>query len=185
MVKRSGWFGESRRHALASKGVESGRKQRTRLPRKIRKLKLGQHVVSAQEYERQREKESQDPERELMRIKQSVREAVREAVDYYMKDHGDYSADDVLSTINDDGTMDEIADSHVPVYTSDIMDLASVGEIYGHENDLPPAFGGEPTPQNIIATSIYEVLEQVGFDELRDYVNKLDEQGKFEMILLQ
>jgi hypothetical protein len=73
----------------------------------------------------------------------------------------------------------------VPVYTSDIMALASVGEIYGHENELGPAFDGKPRPENIIATSIYEVLEETGYDELRSYLDKLDKEGKFEMILLQ
>lgn len=40
-LKGSGWYGESRRHSLASKGVETGRKRKLKVPRqkRVRKLK--------------------------------------------------------------------------------------------------------------------------------------------------
>lgn len=178
--KKSGWFGESRRHSLASKGVETGRKQTPRHPR-VRRLKPGQKVVSTYEYDRIQEKRAEKtPEQELWDLKKMVKEEVREAIDNYIEENPDMDRDTVEGNINDNGTIDEITDSSVPVYTSDIMELGSLGEVYGHENELPPAFDGTPTPSNIVATSIYEILNEEAWEEVHDYLDKLEEDGRFK-----
>jgi hypothetical protein len=66
----------------------------------------------------------------------------------------------------------EIADSSVPVYTSDLLELASQNNnLATDEPELGPAFGGEPTPVNIIAANIYEAVSDALFgawDEIKN-----------------
>jgi hypothetical protein len=51
----------------------------------------------------------------------------------------------------------EFADSAVPVYTWDIMQMAANNtSLATDEPELGPAFDGSPTPANIIAANIYE-----------------------------
>tara|TARA_R100000315_G_C5154438_1_gene88657 strand:+ start:223 stop:600 length:378 start_codon:yes stop_codon:yes gene_type:complete len=55
--------------------------------------------------------------------------------------------------------LHEIADSHVPVYHSDLLSLAARHHHLG--TDIPeigPAFDGSPTASNIIAANVYEHL---------------------------
>ena len=55
----------------------------------------------------------------------------------------------------------EITDSSVPVYTHELITIAqNSAEVMHHENELPPAFDGEPTIPNIIATAIYEIVQE-------------------------
>lgn len=62
----------------------------------------------------------------------------------------------------------EIADSHVPIYTSDLLRLASENTEFAlSEPDISPAFGGRPTPVNIIAANIFEKIEQSLWEEWR------------------
>lgn len=65
----------------------------------------------------------------------------------------------------------EIADSHVPVYNSDIIQCASDNiNLALDEPELGPAFDGSPTPItiNIIAANIFEHIEA----ELWEYYNE-------------
>jgi len=66
----------------------------------------------------------------------------------------------------------EIADSLVPVYYSDLLEIAQ-RDIWlaTTEPELGPAFDGEATPTNIIAANIYEYLS----NELSVYLNELQE----------
>ena len=157
MARTKGWRNEPARHALAAKGIRT------------RKLKQGQVVV----------KTSDSPEYKMRALKQEVEEAVREAIDGYIKDHPDESRSNVEDRINDDGTITEIYDSSVPIYNSEIMDLGALPEVFGHENELGPAFDGSPTPVNIVAGSLYEILEETAFEETRNYLDQLEEDGKF------
>ena len=70
----------------------------------------------------------------------------------------------------------EIADSSVPIYSHDLMKLASDPDIFFHENELPPAFGGEPTLNNITATAIYELVSEALFELL----SELQEEAELE-----
>jgi len=60
----------------------------------------------------------------------------------------------------------EIADQSVPIYSHELAELASDPEIFHHENELPPAFSGEPTINNITATAIYEIVSDAIFSHL-------------------
>lgn len=56
-----------------------------------------------------------------------------------------------------DGTLHEIADGAVPVYTSDLLKAASQDNALALAvPELGPAFDGEATPTNIIAANFYE-----------------------------
>ncbi len=62
--------------------------------------------------------------------------------------------------------LSEIVDSSVPIYTSDLMDIAANDiNMATLEPELGPAFDGTPTPANIIAANIYEALQVVAYDE--------------------
>ena len=56
-------------------------------------------------------------------------------------------------------TIHEIADSSVPVYTYDLLQLAGDNlNLAVDTPDLGPAFDGSPTPVNIIAANVYEYI---------------------------
>jgi hypothetical protein len=63
----------------------------------------------------------------------------------------------------------EIADSAVPVYTSEIMETISedVG-LMAQEPELGPAFDGSPTPSNIAAANLYELASNIAHERLRE-----------------
>ena len=93
----------------------------------------------------------------LHELRITAREAVDEAIEnnYY----------DCL----EDG-LHEIADSLVPVYTSDLMSLAADNICLATDTpDIGPAFGGDPTPVNIVAANVYEWL----ISELYEYAGEL------------
>jgi hypothetical protein len=74
----------------------------------------------------------------------------------------------------------QIADSSVPVYTWDILQLAADNlDLALNEPELGPAFDGSPTPTNIIAANIYEAvvndLYEYWNDELEAEFNELAE----------
>lgn len=56
----------------------------------------------------------------------------------------------------------EVADSAVPIYIPDIMQLASDPEVYNHDNELGPANGsaydGTPSLLNWTVANTYEIL---------------------------
>ncbi len=63
----------------------------------------------------------------------------------------------------------EIADSSVPVYTYDLMQLAANNiSLAVDEPELGPAFDGSPTPVNIIAANIYEAITEGLWDAWRE-----------------
>lgn len=64
----------------------------------------------------------------------------------------------------------EIADSSVPVYTHDLMQLAAENnDLATTEPDIGPAFDGKPTPVNIIAANVFEAIEQALWDRWREW----------------
>ena len=63
----------------------------------------------------------------------------------------------------------EIADSLVPVYTGDLIQLAAEHlPLATNEPEIGPAFDGKPTPTNIIAANVFEYLESALWDAWRD-----------------
>ena len=70
-----------------------------------------------------------------------------------------------------DECISEVADSSVPVYTTDIRDIGSSNlDMATLEPELGPAFDGSPTPSNIIAANIYEHVQQA----LYEYKDELE-----------
>ena len=63
-------------------------------------------------------------------------------------------------------TVHEYADSGVPVYTGSLMQLAaSDNNLATNTPEIGPAFDGSPTPVNIVAANVYEVLSEELFTE--------------------
>lgn len=64
----------------------------------------------------------------------------------------------------------EIADSSVPVYTGELLELANDDNTLAtDEPELGPAFDGTPTPVNIIAANVYERLTAALWDAWREF----------------
>ncbi len=77
--------------------------------------------------------------------------------------------------------LHEITDSHVPVYHSDLLDLAAKHNHLG--TDIPefgPAFDGSPTAVNIIAANVYEHLS----NELHKKLNAIEDANDLQTKLL-
>ena len=92
----------------------------------------------------------------LYDLEQEVRESIREwATDNPDNDDIDY-----------DGSLHEIVDGAVPLYTGDLMQLAAENiSLATDEPELGPAFDGSPTPVNIVAANIYEHLSNIAWEE--------------------
>ena len=74
-------------------------------------------------------------------------------------------------------TIMEIADSSVPIYTSDILQLAADNvSLAVAEPDIEPAFDGSPTPVNIIAANIYEEITQDLWNNLENIKTELEDE---------
>jgi hypothetical protein len=64
----------------------------------------------------------------------------------------------------------EIADSSVPVYNYDLLQLAAENLYLGvDEPELGPAFDGSPTPCNIIAANVFEHVEGELWEDWNDH----------------
>jgi hypothetical protein len=106
----------------------------------------------------------------------TLKELVDNAVEE-LKDYGLNSWDEPHDAIS------EIADSSVPIYNYDIIQLAAENlELATDEPDIGPAFDGSPTPVNIIAANIYEYLESELWDawntEIQPELEILEEEAE-------
>lgn len=63
----------------------------------------------------------------------------------------------------------EVADGLVPVYTSDLLQIAALDDmnLAVTEPECGPAYDGSPTPVNIIAANIYERLNEEAWEVIR------------------
>ena len=77
---------------------------------------------------------------------------------------------------DDEGDLiHEIADSHVPIYNYNILQMAAENlSLAVDEPELGPAFDGSPTPINIIAANIFEAIEQELWDKLEDIKEEIE-----------
>lgn len=101
----------------------------------------------------------------LYELQKDVREEVRE----YFEHDPDAEPSDVAH---------EVADSHMPVYTHDFMQLAADNICLATDApELEPAFSGRPTPVNIIASNIYERL----LDAAREVIHERGEASLLPM----
>jgi hypothetical protein len=63
----------------------------------------------------------------------------------------------------------EIADSHTPHYTRDLMLVAANNIVLaGAAPDFGPAFDGSNTASNIVAANIYDAIQQTILEECED-----------------
>ena len=79
--------------------------------------------------------------------------------------------------VNDaDMWIGECADSTTPVMNYTLLRIAANdNEVALREPDIGPAFDGTPTPINIIAANIYELLNEALYEELESIKNELEE----------
>ena len=90
--------------------------------------------------------------RDLWNLENSVREEYTDR----RKEYPDEDPSDVAH---------EVADSNVPVYTAELLRLASEDiDLAVTEPECGPAFDGKPTPVNIIAANLYERLLQACYE---------------------
>ena len=93
----------------------------------------------------------------LQELRQHARENLDEAREYGIAEIAD--------------TVHEIADGLVPIYTSDLMQLAADNlDLATDTPELGPAFDGSPTPANIVAANVYEWLTA----EVWEYASELE-----------
>lgn len=97
--------------------------------------------------------------RDLYDLEKRVREELRE----WAKENPDNTDPDY------DGSLSEMADSAVPIYTSDLMQMAADDiSLATDEPEIGPAFDGSPTPVNIVAANVYERLTAALWEEWRE-----------------
>lgn len=107
--------------------------------------------------------------KDLYDLIQSVKEEVQsEDTRQYLTDGSD--VDDMLH---------EIADGWVPIYTSDLMQLAADNiALAVDEPELGrPAFDGSPTPVNIVAANVYERLLDAAYEAYAEIESELEDKA--------
>jgi len=109
----------------------------------------------------------------LESAKDSVMCGLKDIVESITGENPDYDLDDIRDNINDDGSLNEIVDSSVPIYYHEIFACASVSDIYTRESELGPAFDGSPTLNNIVVGLIYEYLEEYAWEILDDIITEI------------
>lgn len=106
------------------------------------------------------------------RVCDEVREQWQELVD---ANDGDVDPNSTWAHNTMTDTITEIADGAVPVYTTDLMELAAGNITLATATpELGPAFDGEPTPVNIVAANVYERLTEVAHDEWNRIIDAYD-----------
>ena len=109
-------------------------------------------------------------------ILSSARDDLRERWADYRSEFGS-QGDDTGDVIH------EIADGHVPVYTSDLMALAAEDiNLATAEPELGPAFDGSPTPVNIVAANVYEAITASLWDDWREIEEEEEEKEEAEAL---
>jgi hypothetical protein len=105
----------------------------------------------------------------LTSVEREARDELRDRWTNYRDDFGGGCESDVIH---------EVADSHVPVYTSQLLELANDdNSLATDEPEIGPAFDGAPTPVNVIAANVYERLTAVLWDALHEFENEESEQA--------
>lgn len=104
-------------------------------------------------------------------ILRGARQELREYLEDWTED--DFEQDEPHDIIH------EIADSNVPVYTSDLMQLAAdYLPLATNEPELGPAFDGSPTPTNIVAANVYDTITEDLWEEYSkikdEFASKMD-----------
>ena len=99
----------------------------------------------------------------MTEAKVTMRGLIRDAVEEFRE----WAKDNPDETEPHDA-IHEIADSTVPCYNSDLLDLAADdNNIALSEPECGPAFDGTPTPINIIAANVYDAIGEALWEEWR------------------
>lgn len=71
----------------------------------------------------------------------------------------------------------EITDSATPIYNAEILEtISETPSLWSRETELGPAFDGTPTPVNIAASVIFEVIEEAMWDRWREIEEEREEE---------
>ena len=109
----------------------------------------------------------------LYDIKKSALEDLKEQ----LEGNAEFDNGELYISIDEHDTIFEIADSNVPTYTYDILQMAADNiELAIVEPDIGPAFDGTPTPVNIIAANIYEEITQELWSNLESIKESIGEE---------
>ena len=110
---------------------------------------------------------------ELYRIKKEALEELKER----LEENAEFDNGELYISIDEHDTIFEIADSSVPIYTSDILQMAAdnIG-LALEEPEIGPAFDGTSTPINIIAANIFEEITQELWNELESIKENIGEE---------
>ena len=101
---------------------------------------------------------------------QTLDELIRDACETLREDY------DIADVTEPHDIIFEIADSSVPTYTSDLIQLAADNiDLAISEPELGPAFGGQPTPVNIIAANVFEAIEEGLWEAWREIEEEREE----------
>lgn len=85
-------------------------------------------------------------------------------------------AQNLFDNVYPDDMLHEMADSQVPIYTSDLMDLAASDiDLATTTPEAGPGFDGTPTPTNIIAANVYERLWAAASAEWTDIQSETED----------
>lgn len=114
-----------------------------------------------------------------MSIRQLLSEAEQEFknwIEDHLEEYDEFPDHDAVTE-----AITEIADSSVPVYNHDLLELA-LDDLWlaCTEPDIGAAFGGEKTAVNIIAACVYERVYEalVDYWESYDFQDQEDEETK-------
>lgn len=111
----------------------------------------------------------------MYELESRVCDEVREQWQELVEANDDADPNDTWAHNAMSDAISEIADGAVPVYTGDLMELAAQNITLATSTpELGPAFGGEPTPVNIIAANVYERLTEVAHDEWNRIIDAYD-----------
>jgi hypothetical protein len=92
-------------------------------------------------------------------LREIISDAREEFAEWFAENPGDPYPEDQIH---------EIADTSVPVYTADLLQLGSDNwDLMLTEPEIGPAFDGTPTPVNIIAANVYETIGAALYEDLQ------------------
>ena len=105
------------------------------------------------------------------------KETLQGRIDMAIDELKDYALEEPREFAHDPGDrIHEIADGCVPVYHSDLLEIAADdNDMATNEPELGPAFDGKATPVNIIAANIFEAIEAALWDYWNEHKGDLVE----------
>lgn len=97
-------------------------------------------------------------------LQEQARSTLREAIDWHVKEH------EVLPTVDD---FDDLADSLVPVYTSDLLELLQSD--YGEFGWVDPGMGDIKSVDDIVSWNAYRYINEYMNEIFDDVLSEVPE----------